>query len=678
MNTLHRRISILATAVGLVAGATSSLAQGIYPSPVSFGIFSAWQKNFHGNDLIPLPNDSTCCRTTFTPYGGAGFTLAAHLQMSLTPVLGWQARLGYSVLNGTMTAQDFIGNVVDAQDNATIPVHVEHRLEASLGTIFVEPAIRLSIPDVPVNLALGGQVGLLLTRSYSYDERLLDAGHVRFVGESDPRSRNIQRNDLPDAASLYLGGVAALSGDIVIDPSWTISPEVGYVLGFSNIRTTASWKVSSLRAGVTVRFTPRSEPIPIPIQDTQRVLPKTPDHARIRAVPFDAAGEKEKADFHMQEYLSTQSWPLVNAIFFDEGSDQFDSRYEKLAPGATSGFSINGIARPKRRLVEDLRELDIPPYYYHILNIIGQRMRQRPGSKITLVGYRTTHGLEGRDKGLMSSRIRRVKNYLRDAWGVPESSIQVDEKPAGSDRRLAQNGQVQHRPQVEQEMQRVDILTDDDALLAPVVITDTAREISPPFLRLSPDASLITGIARWRTQLFHHGRFRQDSGIGKPPPTLDIDLRGLDVVDNTPIDAMLTVYNSRGDSIQSDLSSVSVNVDTARRPQAEQGRYRVEYHMIPAFGFDDAAIDPRAQAMIESIRDGLSPLAEVQIIGYTDFIGDDKYNETLSQQRSNGSLSILGRGRSTGIGEKDVFDRARPEGRFYNRFVYVVVRTPIK
>jgi len=102
------------------------------------------------------------------------------------------------------------------------------------------------------------------------------------------------------------------------------------------------------------------------------------------------------------------------------------------------------------------------------------------------------------------------------------------------------------------------------------------------------------------------------------------------------------------------------------------------------FAFDSAALDAQARAALDTAVDVIKSHASVQldVVGHTDAIGSESYNEKLSQRRAQSAVDYLvsqgvdrnqlravGRGESEPVASNDSAD-----GRARNRRVDLVVR----
>ena len=73
--------------------------------------------------------------------------------------------------------------------------------------------------------------------------------------------------------------------------------------------------------------------------------------------------------------------PLLNYIFFDDNSDALPKRYLQLKQDETNKFDE-----------DSLINMGTLQTYYHVLNIIGQRMKAIPEAKIKLTGCNSNTG----------------------------------------------------------------------------------------------------------------------------------------------------------------------------------------------------------------------------------------------------------------------------------------------
>ncbi len=298
-------------------------------------------------------------------------------------------------------------------------------------------------------------------------------------------------------------------------------------------------------------------------------------------------------------------------------------------------------------------------------------MRAHPSATITLVSYQTTHGSEKNDPTLPERRTKVIRDYLRDVWGIKADHI-IEEKKSATD---VPDADTRSRKARDEEQQRVDIISDVPEILDPVITSDIERVVTPPMLRLKMNGAARSGIARWTVQVMQGGvKLFEESGTGSPPATRDIDLRGK-AITGDQISSLLRIYDNDGVEISSEQFQLPVeHVTEAGKhdPVVRRDRYR-----LLTFGFDQAVIDQRNQRNIAIVTDSVKSTSTIRVIGYADWVGDDAYNETLAEKRAAAVAGKLGTAQFSGIGEEKVYDWSLPEGRYYNRFVDVLVETPL-
>ena len=101
------------------------------------------------------------------------------------------------------------------------------------------------------------------------------------------------------------------------------------------------------------------------------------------------------------------------------------------------------------------------------------------------------------------------------------------------------------------------------------------------------------------------------------------------------------------------------------------------------FGFDSAAVRPEAQANLRTLAASLDryPDSDLMIVGHTDAVGQDAYNQSLSERRARAAADYLvrqgvdrGRIKASGRGELEpVASNDTDSGRQENRRVEVAI-----
>lgn len=167
---------------------------------------------------------------------------------------------------------------------------------------------------------------------------------------------------------------------------------------------------------------------------------------------------------------------LLPRLYFEKDGEGIPARYPLLDAAAASSFTL-----------DSLRGTDPERVNSHLLNIVGKRLKDNPGTSVRLRGsISTDEGLE-----LAEGRTRSVTAYLRDVWGIEANRIAFVKERRASD--AADDETMEERE--EQRYVGIEFLPND--LAAPVIIEQATREFAPPSIKLSPVVDADTELERW-------------------------------------------------------------------------------------------------------------------------------------------------------------------------------------
>ena len=236
-----------------------------------------------------------------------------------------------------------------------------------------------------------------------------------------------------------------------------------------------------------------------------------------------------------------------------------------------------------------------------------------------------------------------------------------------------------------EENRRVEITSSTLALLDPVTTNDTLRTVDPPILRLKTNVTAEAGAAGWRIVLTQGNReLKEFSGSGAVPGTLEWNIPevpGRIPLRSDPVIATLVLSDTRGAQVQA-TDQAQVEQVTIRRKREERiGDIVYERFNLIVFEFDKATLSAGNLRTANLIKGRIGPASEVEIIGYTDRIGEDQHNLELSRQRALNTARTLGvpAENARGAGENTtMYDNDLPEGRFLSRTVDVTVKTRVE
>lgn len=361
------------------------------------GVFGNYQAVHHQGSLGSIPTVATCA-DGFGSGSGSGFAAGGLFEFSPVDKLAIQARLGYSAFGAHFSSTEDIGNVM--QNGEVISAFSEHTIDADFGLVTFEVRGVWQPFSFPLALNLGVQGGTMVTKDADQVETLISPSSMTFWGGVTQRNHYI--GDLIGAADFQMYGVFGLSYELELSRYVTLSPEITYNRAFTQLITDSTWSAHPLRIGAALKIRLNEvEPIPPP--------PPVPMlSAQVQASGVMADGsERPVPQLRVEEFLTSQLRPLLNYVFFDENASAMPERYVRMTPAQTRSFRE-----------ENLRNLDVLPTYYQMLNVLGRRMQENPGATITLIGSNAGGGTEKGNLNLARDRAEGVRNYLRDTWAL--------------------------------------------------------------------------------------------------------------------------------------------------------------------------------------------------------------------------------------------------------------------
>jgi outer membrane protein OmpA-like peptidoglycan-associated protein len=373
----------------------------------------------------------------------------------------------------------------------------------------------------------------------------------------------------------------------------------------------------------------------------------------------------------IEEIKTIDSSPMLGQIYFDKGSSEIPVHYIQLSGAAeTAAF-------------DEQKFHDTLEKYYQVLNIVGKRMVAAPTATITLVGCNDNIAEEKGKKKLSGQRAEAVRNYLQAVWSIAPERMVIEA------RNLPQTPSTSRSKEGQSENRRVEILSADPAILAPIKSTYLTTRIDSPELTLSPVVVAPHGIAGWKISVDNTaGKLAELSGTGMPAKQTKIplggDLRALAA--GGDISVKMELQDSKGHGMVLSPAPVKVNfIETSKRLAEKKDQRVQEKYALILFDFDKDTIGGANQDIIDRIvtRIKALPQATAEIVGHTDNIGKEAYNVKLSERRAlavNKQLTAaFGEGaadriRYSGVGPNNpLYENVSPETRSFNRTVTITL-----
>ena len=380
----------------------------------------------------------------------------------------------------------------------------------------------------------------------------------------------------------------------------------------------------------------------------------------------------------MKETKTWNLYPLLNYVFFDQCSDVIPDRYILFdSPEEAEIFTDTTILGGT---------LD---KYYHLLNIYGYRLRNNPDVKITIVG--TNDGLttcEKNNNKLSQTRAQKVYDYLKNIWLISESRMKLEHvglPKVPTSTRVDSIGVEENR--------RVEILCDNWEVVKPVFDIGSVTEPQPRNMTWSMKNGIEDAlVAKRRIEIKRNDQvWRTITDIGTIDESKEWNWQNTArqyPQDEIAFTGQLVITTQSGAECMSDPVNIPVLQVTQSRLRTEgtMDTTREIYNLI-LFPFD--RFDPgerNERIMRDYVYSRCRPSSKIEVIGHTDIVGMYDHNMKLSNNRANSvkqginkeTKSTYNQLNSKGVGEEDpLYTNELPEGRFYNRTVQVIVRTPL-
>ncbi|MEP7218360.1 MAG: OmpA family protein [Bacteroidota bacterium] len=538
-----------------------------------------------------------------------------------------------------------------------VPGNSRVRFSAKNTYFSVEPMLQLQLGSPNFHFAAGPLLSFLISSKYDFIPR-------------DETSPTISGQDIDGMKKFTYGVSSGLSYDILLNSKsasntkWYLTPflEYSYMMAQreSNVSTTAdrndTWVTNTIRGGFELKF--GSAPAaPAPYVEAASDMP-TVDLA-LRA---PSAITEERTTLEM--------FPLRNYLFFEPSSTSLPVKYVSLSNQQAQGFREQSLVNDpgtggSASLDRSQRQMSV---YYNAVNIYGDRLRNNPSAKITLIG-----GAPSQSDALTMANS--VKDYLVSSFGIDAARIStkgVIRTPNASGTRVTPKEDL---PFVAEENRRVEVQSEDLSLLRPVTIE--TRQSSLPDNDLVINVTSSAPLADYSVAVNGNG-YTQTYG---PYHSMNqrIDARPMLMGSSSgTYTATVTAHTNDNQTI---TRQQTFSLSKLTTPPVTGQRYSI------LFEYDESKT---VQTYESFLRQDVAPKipnnATVVIHGHTDKIGLEDYNLDLSSKRAMETQNVLQdelrkMGRTVtfdpyGFGEDPArapFTNETPEGRYYDRTVMIEV-----
>lgn len=566
----------------------------------------------------------------------------------------------------------------------------DHKLDGTFSTVSIEPTLSLRFAGI-LFVSTGVNIGTMISSNYSQLQQISEpAGKGTFLDkngdDSHKRTRNEYSGKLPNPLTIISPMIGASAEfPLNIQRTMLIVSEIFYQIGLTNILKDITWKTNILRLGLSLKYSPgKKKEIPsIPIQEEKKEeapvviteIPKKNEQkpidtpkVQIVAVGVEPKGiEVPNPILRIEEFTSTIMTSLLNYIFFAPNSSEILPRYTRLDKNQTEDFTP-----------EKVNSADKLSTYYYILNIIGKRMQQKPTSKITLTGCVNDYAEEKGNLTLARNRAERIKSYIMNVWGISPTRITVKEQllPAKPSNVMTTDGSEENR--------RVEITTDDEELLAPIITNDTLRTVNYPIIRFKPIVPSEIDSKQWTITAAQNSRtIKEFSGKDAPPPKVDWQLSDKSTIPrySAPVEFTFAVKDEANTVIKNSGELQIDIVSLSKKRSEKRGDMEIDMYSLILFDVKSAELTPANKSIMQLIKPRIKKDASVVVMGYTDRVGELTFNLSLAESRAKSIAAFLGKSydvTTVSKGNSNLYDNNLPEGRFYSRTVEIEVQTPVK
>lgn len=533
------------------------------------------------------------------------------------------------------------------------------RFSARMTYLSIEPMLRLNLGNPDFHFTAGPLLSFLLDAKYDYTPGR---------DETNPAIEGEPINDANDFVFGVSGGFGydfMLNDDPMSSTRWYLTPyfEGSYMLDqvkadFPNKDRNDTWVTTTLRGGLQLKLGVGASTAPPPVA----VDPTRPSVDLAVRAPSTIVEERE-----VREYF-----PLRNYIFFAPNQTTIPTEYHTLTTAQAASFNESSLLNApgtgsSSNASRAQRQMSV---YYNLLNVYGSRLQNNPSATIELVGAAP-------DVENARAMANSVREYFVNVFGIDASRIStrgvVRPPHASGDRDTPK----EDLDLVAEENLRVEVLTKDEKILAPVEIRSMQSDPIDNDVVMSVRTAAAGPVESWTVRVTGNGFDRTYGPYQGSMTETRIDGKPLlGTMTSGRYTATVTARTTDGTTL---TESESFNLARVDAPPTAGKRFSI------LFEFDNSTtVDVYEEFLRNTVAPQIPNNATVVVHGHTDKVGLEDYNMKLSDARAKRTMDVLksalsGRNvkfDSYGFGETEMrapFGNETPEGRYYNRTVMIEV-----
>jgi outer membrane protein OmpA-like peptidoglycan-associated protein len=651
----------------LVLAATAACAQPLRPraEDVAFrlGVIGGATRNTHDTRATVFTGGAEC--GAFDSGTGTGYVAGLTGEFPLLRPWLDLAALATMAERGGEFGQVTTGGlpVLDPVTDTYTELVRRHSYSAHVRAIVAELGVRVTpIADLPLYVRATTAVAIPLGPTFAQREEIVSPTGVLYP-ENNRAERDVASGSI-EGTTQFASIAGTLGYDLPLGARLTVAPEISYYLPLGDLTTSYRWRIATLQGALAAKWS-FGGTVPEPVVEAPPPPVETPREPQPEPVATTLAPRTSLA---LTQTVVTETFPILPYVFFDEGSSTLPSRYARMSASERAGFREESL--PRRSLGA----------YHQVLNIIGQRLDQTPGARITLKGTADSREekVPGAANNLARARAQAVKDYLVRTWEIDPARVEdvTSDRPTHPSSTVYQEGWYENR--------RVEIAATRDEILRPILHRRfNEYSIEPASAEFSGRTSGEIGAWEMRVKAGDDIVW-QTKNVGAPPETLRWSI-------DEPTAERIGAAIGASDSLRCELTVVPKNgapvTSVTSMPATKTLQpYEVSRLSLIVFDFDRSDINEQNRRMVSSFVAGsIASSSTASITGSTDRLGEADHNLQLSQSRAEAVRALIVAERPgvtltrvEGIGPSKLpYDNDLPEGRYYCRTVAVEVTTPL-